>query len=406
MPHTDAQTMQANMKILLPLLASVVAITPLALDLYLPGMLSIADYYQVSIAVIQNSLSVYLAGYALGLLLFGPVADSIGRRKLALTGLLLFSILSLLLAFAQTAEQFTSLRFAQAFCGSAATVVVPGVIRQFYGQNTAKGMSYVSMIMMLAPLAAPTLGSAIMFVFNWQAMFVFLSVYALLIFIGCLLKLPEVPARAGGQSKPKIDIIGNYKTVFSSKPARPYILASMLVSLSFFAYLTAIPFVYLQIFKTSEFMFSFLFGLNIIALMLAHVFNTKMVGKLGSQRILVGAFFMGTIAAALLVLVNTFGLPLFWTVICILPLMSSISLIAVSADSLILISFANNTGTATAVIGTLRFGVGALAGPILTFFHNDTAIPFTVLMFVSVLAIGVFQRANINDVLFAKKSDS
>ncbi|NMP17155.1 multidrug effflux MFS transporter [Thalassotalea sp. Y01] len=383
-----------RMAILLPLLASIVAITPLALDLYLPGMLTIAKHFNTSIAIIQNSLSVYLAGYAMGLLLFGPMVDSIGRRGLALIGLFTFSICSFLLPLVETAQQFNMLRFLQAFCGSAATVVVPGVIRQFYGKDTAKGMSYVSMIMMLAPLIAPTLGSLVMYFVNWQAMFYFLSGYALLIFIGSYLKLPESKAKETGTRK-NIDIIGSYKIVLGSKEARKYIITSMLVSLSFFAYLTAIPFVYLEIYQTSEFVFSFLFGINVVSLMMAQFFNSRYVSRLGSERILVVAFYLGVCAASVLVLVNILQMSLFWTVISILPLMGAISLIAVNSDSLILIAFANNTGTATAVIGTLRFGIGALAGPILTFFHNDTALPFTLLMFSALILIGIFQWQNI-----------
>ena len=174
MPSPDT----LNKRILLPLLASIVAITPLAIDLYLPAMLVIANDLQTTMPNVQISLSIYLAGYALGMLFFGPIADELGRRLLAKVGLALFGISSLALAFCTNIELFWSLRAVQAFTGAAATVVVPGIIRHIYRENTAKGMSYVSMIMMVAPLIAPTLGSLIMGISTWQVIFIALAAYS------------------------------------------------------------------------------------------------------------------------------------------------------------------------------------------------------------------------------------
>ncbi|MCW9027576.1 MAG: MFS transporter, partial [Kangiella sp.] len=121
-----------NVVHLLPLLASMVAITPLAIYMYLPAMPIIAKELGTSTSAIQVSLSLYLAGYALGMMMFGPIADRIGRRKVALLGLVGFIITSLLLAFTESINQFLSYRFLQAAFGSGATVVVPGIIRDLY----------------------------------------------------------------------------------------------------------------------------------------------------------------------------------------------------------------------------------------------------------------------------------
>ena len=85
----------------------------------------------------------------------------------------------------------------------------------------------------------------------------------------------------------KISFLGNYKFVLMNKVARKYILSSMFVSLAFFAYLTAIPFIYLDVYKTGEFVFSFLFGINVAALMMAQYINTRYVGKLGLEKMLI-----------------------------------------------------------------------------------------------------------------------
>jgi len=377
---------QISLKLLLPLLASVMALSPLAIDMYLPAMPVLAEYLSTDMPMVQNSLSVYLFGYALGLILFGPMADKYSRRKMVLFGISGFLIASLLLPFVTNIEQFLSLRFIQAFISSAATVVVPGTIREYYQKDTAKGLSYVSMIMMLAPMIAPSIGSVLLVIHSWQMIFYVLSFYSVVVLLLVMKFLPEVVRDSSAMLK-QVSFLTRYKIVFSNSEARLDIATSMMISLAFFAYITAIPFVYLTVFKVSEFNFSILFGITVFALMTAHFINTRLVARKGSRKMLWYGLVLSVISSTVLFLVNLFSLPLIFTVISTLPLMGSISMIAVNSDALVLTKFPQQSGTATAVIGTLRFGIGALAGPILAYYYDGSALPFAGLMFSSVLLV-------------------
>ncbi|MBA6364345.1 MFS transporter, partial [Colwellia sp. BRX8-8] len=132
---------ELSLKLLLPLLAAIIAISPLAIDMYLPAMPILAEHLSTDMPMVQNSLSIYLLGYALGLLFFGPQADKHSRRKLVMLGISGFIVMSIAITFVTSIEQFLSLRFFQAFISSAATVVVPGTIKERYGKDTAKGFS-------------------------------------------------------------------------------------------------------------------------------------------------------------------------------------------------------------------------------------------------------------------------
>lgn len=377
---------QANnsLKLLLPLLAAILAVSPLAVDMYLPAMPILATHLATDMPMVQNSLSVYLLGYALGLVLFGPLADKYSRRVLVMLGLSGFFLASVLLPFATNIEQFLLIRFAQAFISSAATVVVPSTIREYYGKNTAKGLSYVSMIMMLAPMIAPSIGSVLLVMHSWQLIFYVMAAYCLIV-LGLVVRyLPDVKQPEVTQS---YTFIQRYKIVFSNREARLDIVSSMMISLAFFTYITAIPFVYLDVFATSEFLFSVLFAINVLALMTAHFINTRLVTRKGSRVMLWYGLALACIAASALVVVNYYALSLYYTVATILPLMGSISMVAVNSDALVITKFTEQSGTATAVIGTLRWSIGALAGPILAYFYDGSALPFASLMFVSVLVV-------------------
>lgn len=362
---------------LIVLLAAVIAITPLAIDMYLPAMQVMVTDLNTSTALVQQSLSIYLAAYALGMLLFGPLADMLGRRPLALLGLSGFMLSSVMLSLVSSIEWFLFWRAAQAFLGAAATVVIPGIVRHLYQQHTAKGMSYVSMIMMLAPLIAPAVGSLVMYFSHWQVIFDVLAVYALLMLLLSWRFMPEVP-RAEHAANPAF--FSGYRQVFANKVVWPHIATSMFASFSFFTFLTAVSFVYISYFGVSEQLFALLFGLNVSALMLANFLNSKLVTRKGPQRMLNLGLVLALVSALLLSVFNYLGLSLWFTVLTIAPLMASLGLVATNADAMILMKFPEHTGTATAVIGTLRFGIGALAGPLLGLFYNGTALPFSLLM--------------------------
>ena len=373
---------------LIILLAATIAITPLAIDMYLPAMPSIAQDLQAHIGTVQQSLSIFLAAYGAGMLLFGPLADKFGRRPLALFGISGFAAASFLLVWANSIEWFLVLRALQAFCGAAATVVVPGIIRHLYKEHTAKGMSYMSLIMMLAPLLAPSIGSGILYFSEWHSIFWVLFGYSAILLFFIWKYLPEpttVNARAS------ISFFSGYKTVFAERSARPLIFTIAFSSFSFFCYLTAIPFVYIQYFGVSEQLFSLLFAINISTLMLSNFINSRFVSRCGSPFMVRSAMFTGIVLAALLCIVNILKLDLVYTVILLAPLLGCLTMISTNTDAMILMKFPDHSGTASAVTGTLRYACGAVAGPVLALTYTGTPVPFAALMLAGVTGISISQ---------------
>lgn len=269
-------------KLPLPLMAAIAALPPLAIDMYLPAMPQIAADLSTQISTVQNSLSIFLIGFGVGMLIFGPQSDRYGRRPLVLFGLSGFALSSLFLTFSTTAPSFLIFRLPQGFLGSAATVSVPGMIRDCYGKDTAKGMSSVLMIMLVAPLVAPLGGSALMVINGWESIFEFLTFYPLVLLLLCWLRLPETgPTRAQPERR---TILANYSAILGNRKIYFDLACLMLSALSFFTYLTSVSFIYISWYGASEVLFGILFALSAAALILANFINLQLVLRFGSRR--------------------------------------------------------------------------------------------------------------------------
>ncbi|PHS18145.1 MAG: Bcr/CflA family drug resistance efflux transporter [Kangiella sp.] len=380
----------------LPLFAAISAVTPLAIDMYLPAMPKIAESLNTDIGLLQNSLSIYLFAYALGMFIFGPLADSIGRKKMLIIGLSGFTIFSLLVASSTTGDEFLIYRSLQAIFGGASTLVIPGTIRLLFGKDTVKGLSYVSSIMMIAPMLAPTIGGVILEVTEWRMIFYVLAMYSVVILLLCLRYFPDLEQKSISVSSFKQLYLASYNRILSNKRTRRYLIISMLASFTFFTYLTGISFIYITVFGLSESMFGILFGINVLVLIFANLTNAKIAVKFGANRMISSIWFIAFVFSSFLLMSAWRELDWIYLVLGLIPLMGCLMATIINTDTEILKEFAQHTGTATAVIGTLRFGSGAIAGPLLAFFYDGSAMPFAVLIFSGIILIGIvhFSRNN------------
>ncbi|MGN0920161.1 MAG: multidrug effflux MFS transporter [Cellvibrio sp.] len=368
-------------------LASIIAITPLSVDMYLPAMDKIATEFDSHIGMVQQSLSTYLVGLGLGMLLFGPLADKFGRRPLALIGLGGFFLSSLALYWSDTIEHFVALRFVQAFIGAAATVVVPGIVRHLYQENTAKGLSYMAMIMMLAPMIAPSIGSALLLLGSWRYIFLLVAIYAAIVWVIALFKLPEIPRSDQVRNASLLKTLTNYGIVFRHREARVFVFCMLACAIAMFAYVTGISFVYINYYGISETLFGVYFALTISCILLGNFINSRLSPRIGSPRMLRRSAALGIAMTSALTLVVILDGSIYLFLFFVAVTMACISIASINTDALILMNFPHNTGTATAVTGTIRYVGGGFAGPLLAFFYTGTPMPLALMMLTGMIGV-------------------
>ena len=159
----------------LPFVSAMVGLGPVAIDTYLPALPSMAAYFQADIVALNLTVSTYLFGFGIGQLIGGPISDQIGRKPVGLVGLALFIIATIAIMYSASALEIQILRGLQAIGGGFATVICNAMVRDaFEPAEAAKRFPMVMLVMLVAPLVAPVLGSFLMDL-GWQAIFVFMG---------------------------------------------------------------------------------------------------------------------------------------------------------------------------------------------------------------------------------------
>ncbi len=161
-------------------------------DLYVPSLPAITNYYHTSAHIIQLTISFYILGYGIGQLLLGILSDSIGRRKTLIVSALLYTIVSFLCIYAPNPYSLNALRFLQGIFIAGLGVSVRSIaVDCFSGLDLTKAMTYISISWSLGPIIGPFMGSYIQHYFDWQANFIYFGIYGLSIFIYAAITLPE-----------------------------------------------------------------------------------------------------------------------------------------------------------------------------------------------------------------------
>ncbi|EKE77913.1 Bcr/CflA family multidrug efflux MFS transporter [Gallaecimonas xiamenensis] len=366
-------------------LGLVAMLTPLAIDMYLPSLPRIARDLGVSDGAVQGTVSAYVAGFALGQLLLGPMADSLGRKPVLLWGTLLFALLGPLCALVPDIQGLQLLRVAQGATGAAASVVIYALLRDLVDDRNelAKVFSTITLVVTLAPLLAPMLGGWILLFADWHAIFWVLGGFGAAACLLVAIKVPETLPQKSPLALGKA--LGNYAGLIKNPAMLGLMLASGLSFSGLMAFLTAGSFVYIQHYGVEEGHFGYYFGLNILSLMVLTFINGRLVTRLGAEKLLWLALVIQVLAAATGFATVLCQGPFWLLVASVMTYVGCLSMVGSNIMALVLEQQPTKAGTAASLTGSLRFGVGALVGLAVAAIEGSDAIVMTGAMLLSVL---------------------
>ncbi len=349
---------------------------PLSIDMYLPALPVIAQQFGVPAGSAQMTLSTYILGFALGQLLYGPMADSLGRKPVILGGTLIFAAAAGACALAQSIDQLITLRFFHGLAAAAASVVINALMRDIYPKEEfSRMMSFVMLVTTVAPLLAPMIGGAVLVWLSWHAIFWILAIAALLASLMIFFFISETLPVERRQPFRMRTTLGNFATLFRHKRVLSYMLASGFSFAGMFSFLSAGPFVYIELNHVLPQNFGYYFALNIVFLFMMTIINGRFVRRVGALRMFRTGLWIQFVMALWLVLSAAFDVGFWALVMGVAAFVGCVSLVASNAMAVILDEFPHMAGTASSLAGTFRFGIGAIVGALLSLATFNSAWP-------------------------------
>ena len=349
---------------------------PLSIDMYLPALPVISAQFGVPPGSAQMTLSTYILGFALGQLLYGPMADSLGRKPVILGGTLVFAGAAVACALAQTIDHLIFMRFLHGLAAAAASVVINALMRDIYPKEEfSRMMSFVMLVTTIAPLVAPMAGGAVLVWFSWHAIFWILALAALLASAMIFFFIDETLPAEHRQKFHIRTTIGNFASLFRHKRVLSYMLASGFSFAGMFSFLSAGPFVYIELNHVSPQHFGYYFALNIVFLFVLTIINSRFVRRVGALNMFRAGLWIQFVMAVWLVVSAFLGVGFWALVIGVAAFVGCVSMISSNAMAVILDEFPHMAGTASSLAGTFRFGIGAIVGALLSMATFTTAWP-------------------------------
>ncbi|MGG3911601.1 multidrug effflux MFS transporter [Peribacillus simplex] len=346
-------------------LGTLVALGPLSIDMYLPALPDIAKELHTTESLVQLSLTFFLVGLSLGQLLSGSLSDVYGRRKPLLIGLTIFFVTSFWCAFSQSIWELIILRLIQGLAGSVGMVISRAIVRDLYsGSELTKFFSLLALISGVSPVLGPILGAQLLHIAPWQGVFMVLSAVGLIMFLIIVLCLSEtlpVDSRSLGGIKNTLNI---FRKLLLDRSFIGYALPQGLVFAAMFAYISGSPFVLQNIYGSSPKIFSLIFAINGIGIIIFSQITGRLAGRISEKKLFVTGLCIGFLGAITLLVMLLFNAGLYAILVPLFFVISSAGMVSTTGLSLAMQKQGKTAGSASALLGVLSLVFGGSIAPL------------------------------------------
>ena len=351
-----------NPRWIIVLLGSLCVVTPFAIDMYLPAFSRIAAEFRTTTPAISLSLSTYFVGFALGQILYGPLLDRFGRKKPLYVGLAAYILCSIGCALAPNLHTFVTLRFLEALGGCVAQVAAIAMVRDFFPvEESAKIFSLLFLMIGASPLLAPTIGSLLMSGLGWRWIFALLAAIAFVILTVTFFLLPEGHQPDHSVSLRPAPILNGFWSIFRNPQFLTYTLAGAFSFAGLFSFVAGSPVIFMDGFHMGTRAFGLTFAVLVMGFIGGNNVNVFLLRRFTSQQIFLAALVMQVFIGIIFFTGTRLHLvDLKATMALFFVFLSCIGFTYPNGAAIGLAPFSRDAGRASALLGFLQTGIGAL----------------------------------------------
>ena len=388
-----------NQIYLILILGLLTAIGPLSIDMYLPAFPDIAKGLHTSVSSVMLSLSSFFIGISVGQLIYGPLLERFGRKKPLYFGLIIYAIAAIGCATTLSVNGLILFRLFQALGGCVGMVASRAMVRDLFEvKDNAKVFSTLMLVVAVSPIIAPTLGGYITAYLGWRYIFGMLIIVITIILIAVYFLLPESKKPDTNFSLRPSAIASSYFSIIKNPQFAIYTFTGAIAYAGLYSYISGSPYVFMVIYGVSEKYYGWIFAGGLIS---ASQLNNLLLKKYRSEQIIkIALYFQNTIGIILAATAILGMHQLYFTIILIMLFLCCQGFIFPNASALSMAPFAQNAGSASALMGFIQMSVGAFMSAMVSVLQNGTAIPMTAVMascsISASLLYGLGKRAVIN----------
>ena len=359
-------------------LSMLVALGPLSTDMYLPALPTMAVEFASSSGPIQLTLSLYLAGFALAQIIYGPLSDRFGRKPVMLAGMAIFIVASVGCILSTQVGSLIVMRFLQAAGGAAGPVLARAMVRDIHGtQQSGRVMAQVAAVMALAPTVAPVAGGLLLAYAGWRSIFVFLVFYAVGATLLLALKIAESAPAATRRVRPLSQLPSAYRRLLTDREFVGYTLACSLSFSGVFAFISGSSFVVIEFYGMSPVVYGLLFGLNVLGFISGTTYASRTSNRLGVQRLVRLGALICLIASGLLLVGLSAPTHIAMTLAPMMLFMAGAGLVMPQSMAGALMHHPQLAGTASGLVGFIQMTVAGLVGVAVGHGHDGSPLVMT-----------------------------
>ncbi|MEL7031884.1 MAG: multidrug effflux MFS transporter [Pseudomonadota bacterium] len=360
------------------MVAALMSLNALAIDIMLPALSNISDFYSLTRDNDQQLvIFAYIAGFGAPQLIFGPISDRYGRKGLLRICLIGYAIAGIACIMTSSFMTLLLARFIQGVFASGVRVIAVSIVRDLLaGRAMARIMSLVMTVFMVVPILAPTLGAGVMLVAPWQWTFALLSIAAVVLLIWTQLRLPETLSSEDRQPLNPTQSVQAYWQVVTTRITFGYMCASGVIFGALFAFVAASEQIFTDVFQQHE-TFALWFAGVAGALALSNFLNSRIVERFGMRRISHSVLLLFTVLALInVVTLYTVGekLWLFYPLFCLT--FGCFGMLGANFTALAMEPQGKIAGTASAAYGFASTTVASLIGYLVAGQFDGTVAPF------------------------------
>ena len=373
----DNRVMNFSLFRIAVVLGLVSAIGPFAIDMYLPALPSIGQSLNASMGSVQASLMAFFIALALGQIVYGPASDMLGRKVPLYFSLVLFAVASVGCALAPDVQTLIAWRFVQGLGASAGMVIPRAMVRDMHtGVDAARLMSLLMLVFSVSPILAPLAGSVIIDLWGWRSVFwavTAIALFGLVILAAGLAETRPPAARAGSTVASAVQ---GYWQLLQDRHFLGLVSIGAFGMASFFAYLANSPFVMINHYGLTPRQYSVAFAVNAASFIGVSQFTGKLAGRFGLVPMVKFAVTGYAIVMTLLLLQNLAGVDRLDVLIGLMLVgFGFLGLVVPATAVLALDGHGAIAGTASALMGTLQFVVGAIVMGVVGQFVDGSVFP-------------------------------